>query len=267
MLHSYGQLRFMNNAWRKYCEKPCLVCLSVFLQKLLRRYGNMIACRRPSPMLTCNPWWAVTSLLLKTGLKRRGFDCPLLMVMSSGGLTTVETASRYPVRLVESGPAGGSILAANIARKAHIDKVVSFDMGGTTAKLCLIEKGQPRQSGRLEVDRLYRYIKGSGIPLRIPAIEMVEIGAGGGSIAVIDELRRLRVGPQSAGSEPGPACYARGGDEATVTDADLLLGHISAADFAAGPDYTLTGSGVQCGAGTRCHHASTRYDRGCSRYK
>ena len=171
---------------------------------------------------------------LETGLKRRGFGCPLLMVMSSGGLTTVETASRYPVRLVESGPAGGSILAASIARKAHIDKVVSFDMGGTTAKLCLIEKGQPRQSGRLEVDRLYRYIKGSGIPLRIPAIEMVEIGAGGGSIAVIDELRRLRVGPQSAGSEPGPACYARGGDEATVTDADLLLGHISAADFAAG---------------------------------
>ena len=171
---------------------------------------------------------------LETGLKRRGFDCPLLMVMSSGGLTTVETAGRFPVRLVESGPAGGAILAADIARRADIDKVVSFDMGGTTAKLCLIENGRPTQSGTLEVDRLYRYIKGSGIPLRIPSIEMVEIGAGGGSMARIDELQRLRVGPQSAGSEPGPACYARGGGEATVTDADLLLGHISAADFAAG---------------------------------
>ena len=171
---------------------------------------------------------------LETGLKNHGFNCPLLLVMSSGGLTTADIAARFPVRLVESGPAGGAILAADIARKAHIDEVVSFDMGGTTAKLCLIDKALPRQSSTFEVDRLYRFIRGSGLPLRIPAIEMVEIGAGGGSVARIDELQRLRVGPQSAGSEPGPACYARGGKEATVTDADLLLGHISATDFAAG---------------------------------
>ncbi len=171
---------------------------------------------------------------LETGLKNHGFNCPLLLLMSSGGLTTVDVAARLPVRLVESGPAGGAILAVDIARKTRIDRVVSFDMGGTTAKLCLIDKAQPRQSGTFEVDRLYRFIRGSGLPLRIPAIEMVEIGAGGGSIAGIDELQRLRVGPQSAGSEPGPACYGRGGKEATVTDADLLLGHISTTDFAAG---------------------------------
>ena len=105
---------------------------------------------------------------LETGLKNHGFDCPLLLVMSSGGLTTVEIASRFPVRMVESGPAGGSILAAEIAHQAHIDKVVSFDMGGTTAKLCLIDKALPRQSGTFEVDRLYRFIRGSGLPLRMP---------------------------------------------------------------------------------------------------
>lgn len=171
---------------------------------------------------------------LREQLLAEGLDCPLLMVMSTGGLTTVETAVRFPVRLVESGPAGGAILAGEIARRSGFARVVAFDMGGTTAKLCLIEDGSPQYSDSFEVDRVHRFVKGSGLPLRIPAIEMVEIGTGGGSIAWMDELGRLRMGPASAGSDPGPACYGRGGVDATVTDADLLLGRLAAEGFAGG---------------------------------
>jgi N-methylhydantoinase A len=171
---------------------------------------------------------------LEDRLLQHGLSCPLHLVMSTGGLTTIDTAVRFPVRLVESGPAGGAILAADIAKQANIDEVMSFDMGGTTAKLCLIDKGRSQRANAFEIDRLYRFIRGSGLPLRIPTIALVEIGTGGGSIATIDELQRLRVGPQSAGSEPGPACYRRGGTQATVTDADFILGHIDANDFASG---------------------------------
>lgn len=171
---------------------------------------------------------------LEDKLLQRGLNCPLHLVMSTGGLTTLETAARFPVRLVESGPAGGAILAADIAKRANINEVMSFDMGGTTAKLCLIDKGRPQRANAFEIDRLYRFIRGSGLPLRIPTISLVEIGAGGGSISSIDALQRLRVGPQSAGSEPGPACYERGGTLATVTDADFVLGHLDANDFAGG---------------------------------
>jgi N-methylhydantoinase A len=169
--------------------------------------------------------------------KRLGdFDlnCPLLLVMSTGGLTTPDIAKKFPIRLVESGPAGGAILAASISKQTDISEVISFDMGGTTAKLCLIDKGTPQRTNAFEIDRLYRFIRGSGLPLNIPSIEMVEIGAGGGSIAAIDELQRLRVGPRSAGSVPGPACYKRGGTQPTVTDADLLLGYINTSEFAGG---------------------------------
>jgi N-methylhydantoinase A len=167
-------------------------------------------------------------------LRAQGFVCPLFLMLSGGGLTTVETAIRFPVRLVESGPAGGAIFASHIARQCGLGSVLSYDMGGTTAKICLIDEYQPQTSRAFEVARIYRFKKGSGLPLRIPVIEMVEIGAGGGSIARVDRLKRINVGPDSAGADPGPACYGRGGAGATVTDADLLLGRIDPAGFSGG---------------------------------
>lgn len=163
-----------------------------------------------------------------------GFRCPLFMMTSSGGLTTLEVACQHPIRLVESGPAGGAILAAHKAAQIGEDSVLSFDMGGTTAKICLIDKAVPMVSRAFEVDRQYRFKKGSGLPVRIPVIEMVEIGAGGGSIASLDRMSRLNVGPESAGSEPGPACYGRGGTLPTVTDADVTLGKLHPELFAEG---------------------------------
>ena len=167
-------------------------------------------------------------------LAQAGFRCPMLLMTSGGGITTTETAIRFPVRLVESGPAGGAIFAACIARQHGLVQVVSFDMGGTTAKICFIDEARPQTARAFEVARIYRFVKGSGLPLRIPVIEMVEIGAGGGSIAAVDALGRIAVGPQSAGSEPGPVCYGRGGSEPTVTDADLALGRIDPATFSGG---------------------------------
>ncbi|MBV9687260.1 MAG: hydantoinase/oxoprolinase family protein, partial [Alphaproteobacteria bacterium] len=171
---------------------------------------------------------------LETMLRREGSVCPLFLMLSGGGLTSVETAIRFPVRLVESGPAGGAIFAAEIARQCSLDKVLSYDMGGTTAKICLIDDLKPQTNRAFEVARIYRFKKGSGLPLRIPVIEMVEIGAGGGSIARVDRLKRITVGPDSAGADPGPACYGRGGTAPTVTDADLLLGRIDPAGFSGG---------------------------------
>ncbi len=171
---------------------------------------------------------------LSAALDGAGLACPLLLMTSGGGLTTVDTAVRQPIRLVESGPAGGAILASAIARRLDLPRVLSFDMGGTTAKICLIDDFEPQSARTFEVDRAHRFTRGSGLPLRIPVIEMVEIGAGGGSIAMVDALGRIQVGPESAGSEPGPACYGRGGDAPTVTDADVVLGRIGAADFAGG---------------------------------
>jgi N-methylhydantoinase A len=171
---------------------------------------------------------------LEAELRRRGYACPLYLMTSGGGLTTLETARRFPVRLVESGPAGGAILAAGLARENGFEEVLSFDMGGTTAKICFIGGGRPEQSRKFEVARVWRNLKGSGLPVRIPVTEMVEIGAGGGSIARLDALQRIQVGPASAGAEPGPACYGRGGTEPTVTDANVALGRIDPAAFAGG---------------------------------
>lgn len=167
-------------------------------------------------------------------LAAAGFGGQLYLVTSSGGLTSVETARRYPVRLVESGPAGGAIYASRRARELGLGRVVAFDMGGTTAKVCLIQNGEPTAANSFEVDRTHRFMKGSGMPLRIPAIELVEIGAGGGSIAGVDTLGQVTVGPESAGSDPGPACYPGGGEGATVTDAALVLGLLDAGNFAGG---------------------------------
>ena len=170
---------------------------------------------------------------LERRLQATGARCPVSLIHSGGGLMTVETASRFPVRLVESGPAGGAIFAADIAARHGLDAVLSYDMGGTTAKICLIEDQTPRTAKTFEVARTHRFTRGSGMPISIPVIEMIEIGAGGGSIAGVDVLGQIRVGPLSAGSEPGPASYGLGGAAPTVTDADLVLGRLSADTFGA----------------------------------
>ncbi|MEZ0168968.1 hydantoinase/oxoprolinase family protein [Microvirga sp. TS319] len=167
-------------------------------------------------------------------LSEEGIGCPIFMMHSGGGIISVESAIAFPVRLLESGPAGGAIFAADIAARYGLDQVLSYDMGGTTAKICLIEGQVPKTAKTFEVARTYRFKKGSGMPISIPVIEMVEIGAGGGSIATVDSMRQIRVGPHSAGSEPGPACYGRGGGHPTVTDADLLLGRLDPEEFAGG---------------------------------
>ena len=171
---------------------------------------------------------------LESDLGKEGIAGPLLLMMSSGGITTVETARRYPVRLVESGPAGGAILALGVAAENALARAVAFDMGGTTAKLTLLDDLGLQRSRQFEVARAYRFVQGSGLPVRIPVIELVEIGAGGGSIARLDALGRLQVGPDSAGSMPGPASYGRGGTLPTVTDADTVLGRLDPARFAGG---------------------------------
>lgn len=161
-------------------------------------------------------------------------DAPLLIMLSSGGTATVDTARRFPIRLIESGPAAGALAAAYYGNLTGRPSLLSFDMGGTTAKACIVDAGEPLIAADFEVARVYRFKRGSGLPVRVPVIEMIEIGAGGGSIAHIDTLGLLKVGPESAGAEPGPACYARGGAAPTVTDADLLLGYLDPAFFLGG---------------------------------
>ena len=171
---------------------------------------------------------------LQQELAEAGFAHNLYLMLSSGGITTLETAARFPVRLAESGPAAGVLAAVFYGKMTGEEDLVSFDMGGTTAKMCLIEDGQPAMADTFEIARVHRFKRGSGLPVRVPTIELIEIGAGGGSIARIDELGLLKVGPASAGADPGPACYGQGGDQPTVTDADLLLGYLN-------PDYFLGG--------------------------
>jgi N-methylhydantoinase A len=171
---------------------------------------------------------------LQVRLGRIGFKGSLFLMISSGGIVTVDTAIRFPVRLLESGPAAGALAAASFGAACGYADLLSFDMGGTTAKFCVIDQGQPLIAHEFEVDRRYRLKKGSGLPIKLPVIEMIEIGAGGGSIARIDPLGLLKVGPESAGAEPGPVCYGYGGTEPTVTDADLVLGYLD-------PDYFLGG--------------------------
>ena len=177
---------------------------------------------------------------LKGRLAKEGAYCPVFLMHSGGGIISLENAAEFPVRLVESGPAGGAVFAAHIAASHGLDRALSFDMGGTTAKICLVKDHTPKTARTFEVARTYRFKKGSGMPISIPVIDMVEIGAGGGSLAHVDSLRQIRVGPESAGSQPGPACYGRGGTAPTVTDSDLILGKLDPAGFAGGsiPLYT-----------------------------
>ena len=171
---------------------------------------------------------------LSENLSEIGVQCPLLLIMSAGSLTSIETAIRFPIRLVESGPAGGAILGRHIARELGARQSIAFDMGGTTAKIVMLNDFEPRHSRAMEVARAHRFLAGSGIPLRIPVIDMIEIGAGGGSIASLDQLRRITVGPESAGANPGPVCYGLNGTRPTVTDADLVLGKLDPDEFAGG---------------------------------
>jgi len=152
---------------------------------------------------------------LEGRLGETGVECNIFLMHSGGGIISIDSAAEFPVRLVESGPAGGAVFAAHIAARYGLDKVLSFDMGGTTAKICLIKNQMPKTSRVFEVARTYRFKKGSGMPISIPVIDMVEIGAGGGSLAHVDSMQQIRVGPESAGSEPGPACYGRGGQKPT----------------------------------------------------
>jgi N-methylhydantoinase A len=171
---------------------------------------------------------------LSERLAREEFANQPLIMLSSGGVVGAETAGRNPVRMIESGPAAGALAACHYAEVLGLDRLMSFDMGGTTAKACLIENREPLVTGLFEVDRRYRFKEGSGIPVTVPSIDMIEIGAGGGSIAHVDSLGLLKVGPGSAGSNPGPACYGHGGAEPTVTDADLVLGLLDADNFLGG---------------------------------
>jgi N-methylhydantoinase A len=215
---------------REY-ERFSTTCANAYVQPLMARYLEQ----------------------LRQRLAADGFGCPLLLMTSGGGLTTLETAIRFPIRLVESGPAGGVILSTWTAEQLGINRILSFDMGGTTAKICLIDDGKPMASRSFEVDRRYRFMKGSGLPIRIPVIEMVEIGAGGGSLAGVDAMKRITVGPESAGSEPGPACYALGGTRPAVTDANVVLGRIDPERFAGGSiklDPALSRTAIDSHVGT-----------------
>jgi N-methylhydantoinase A len=171
---------------------------------------------------------------LEERLTRIGFRGALFLLISSGALATVQTAARFPVRLLESGPAGGALAAAAFGAVAGYEDLLSFEMGRTTAKFAVIDRGEPLLAHGFEVDRRYRFKKGSGLPINLPVIEMIEIGAGGGSIARVNALGLLKVGPDSAGADPGPACYGRGGSEPTVTDADLVLGYLDPGFFLGG---------------------------------
>ena len=173
-------------------------------------------------------------LRLKEKLWATNIRCPIFLMHSGGGIISLESAAEFPVRLIESGPAGGAVFAATIARKYNLKNTLSFDMGGTTAKICLIKNQKPKTGRVFEVARSYRFKKGSGMPISIPVIDMVEIGAGGGSLAHVDELQQIRVGPRSSGSHPGPACYDLGGASPAVTDADLMLGKLEENSFAGG---------------------------------
>ena len=193
-------------------ERTSTTVANVYVKPIARRYLNK----------------------LRVEVQQLGFGGDLYIMLSNGGITTCETASEYPIRLIESGPAAGALAASFYSQLKGLDHVISFDMGGTTAKICLIDQGQPMVTTEFEVARVYRFKKGSGLPVKVPVIEMIEIGAGGGSIARIDELGLLKVGPESAGADPGPACYGLGGSEPTVTDADLVLGYLDAQYFLGG---------------------------------
>ncbi|MGA9867225.1 MAG: hydantoinase/oxoprolinase family protein, partial [Acetobacteraceae bacterium] len=214
---------------RRIVEAECpgiLVCTSSGVAPEIREYERFSTC-------VANAYVAPIANAYLLELER-SLAAPLFVMLSDGGITTARAVTERPIALVESGPAAGAMGAAFLARQIGWDDVIAFDMGGTTAKLSLIHAGQPHRTHELEAARLARFKKGSGLPLRLPVIELIEIGAGGGSIAALDPLGLLAVGPRSAGAVPGPACYAAGGEDPTVTDADLLRGYLSPERFLGG---------------------------------
>ncbi|MBM3344437.1 MAG: hydantoinase/oxoprolinase family protein [Betaproteobacteria bacterium] len=172
--------------------------------------------------------------LMSSEIAKLGIEAPLFMMLSNGGLTHIDEAKRVPIQLLESGPAAGALAGSTFGLRSKARDVLAFDMGGTTAKLAIVENGEPLIAYQFEAGRQQRFMEGSGLPINISTIELIEIGAGGGSIATIDALGLLKVGPESAGAAPGPACYQRGGSAATVTDANLVLGYLDAGNFAGG---------------------------------
>jgi N-methylhydantoinase A len=168
------------------------------------------------------------------GLRAAGVGCPLFIMLSEGAIAAPEVVKKMPIRICESGPAAGAVTSAAVAQQLDEPRILSFDMGGTTAKTCVVHDARPSVTTEFEVARMYRFKKGSGLPLRIPVVDLIEIGAGGGSLVHVDALGLLKVGPESAAADPGPVCYGRGGKRATVTDADLLLGYLGADSFLGG---------------------------------
>ena len=211
------------------------VCVSAEISPQIREYPRMIttACNAAT-MPVIGPYLDE----LQKWLAAEGFGGSVLMMLSNGGVVSADDAARAPIRLVESGPAAGALAGSWFARRLGEDRLLCFDMGGTTAKSCLITGGEPELTNTFEVARMYRFKKGSGFPVSVPSVDLVEIGAGGGSLARIDELGLLKVGPESAGADPGPACYGRGGTRPAVTDADLALGLLDA-DYFLGGDMPL----------------------------
>jgi N-methylhydantoinase A len=207
------------------------VCISAEISPQIREYPRMIttACNAAT-MPVIGPYLDE----LQKWLASEGFGGSVLMMLSNGGVVSADDAARAPIRLVESGPAAGALAGSWFARRLGEQRLLCFDMGGTTAKSCLIVDGEPELTNTFEVARMYRFKKGSGFPVSVPSVDLVEIGAGGGSQARIDELGLLKVGPESAGADPGPACYGRGGTKPAVTDADLELGLLDASFFLGG---------------------------------
>ncbi len=210
---------------------PTLISLSSRVQPEIREYE-----RTSTTVVNAYVQPRVKRYLeqLMEGFAAEGYTAPLYIMQSNGGFAGPEESGRFPVGLIESGPAAGAIAAADAGRESGCDDLISFDMGGTTAKIAVLKDRKPRLAPELEVARMHLFKPGSGYPIRCPSIELIEIGAGGGSVARVDSLGLVRVGPQSAGANPGPACYGLGGDEPTVTDADLVLGYIDADSFAGG---------------------------------
>jgi len=207
------------------------VCISAEISPQIREYPRMIttACNAAT-MPVIGPYLDE----LQKWLASEGFGGSVLMMLSNGGVVSADDAAQTPIRLVESGPAAGALAGSWFARRLGEDRLLCFDMGGTTAKSCLITHGEPELTNTFEVARIYRFKKGSGFPVSVPSVDLVEIGAGGGSLARLDELGLLKVGPESSGADPGPACYGRGGERPAVTDADLELGLLDAGYFLGG---------------------------------
>ena len=207
------------------------VCFSADISPQIREYPRMIttACNAAT-MPVIGPYLDE----LQKWLVSEGFGGSVLMMLSNGGVVSAEDAARAPIRLVESGPAAGALAGSWFASRLGIDRLLCFDMGGTTAKACLIEHGEPELTNTFEVARAYRFKKGSGFPVSVPSVDLVEIGAGGGSLSRVDQFGLMKVGPESAGAEPGPASYGRGGTEPAVTDADVVLGLLDPDAFLGG---------------------------------